>query len=146
MTERPQLDAANDRYPKRAPRRLTAALCISLSLSACAASPLERQRERLRDIERCLYLYLEDCRTVPDSGNAELTRALSDSSKRYYLAVAPTEISHDGKILDCWGRPYVFKRPSWASHPVECYLYSTGPNGIDEEGSGDDVLAPQDDY
>ncbi|MBF0522513.1 MAG: type II secretion system major pseudopilin GspG [Candidatus Omnitrophica bacterium] len=38
---------------------------------------------------------------------------------------------------DPWGNPYNYRSPG--SHNTDYDLYSSGPNGIDDGGSGDDV-------
>ncbi len=40
---------------------------------------------------------------------------------------------------DGWGRPFHFLRRQGFDR-VEVYVYSTGPNGIDESGGGDDIV------
>jgi hypothetical protein len=41
-------------------------------------------------------------------------------------------------MLDGWKQPIVY-RARGASAPAEFHIYSIGPNGIDEDGGGDDV-------
>jgi hypothetical protein len=41
--------------------------------------------------------------------------------------------------LDGWGRPLLYRSPG-PVHPHGWDLWSVGPNGIDEQGGGDDIL------
>ena len=41
--------------------------------------------------------------------------------------------------VDPWGNPYRYRKLPGKSRPV-CEVYSCGPNGKDEAGSGDDML------
>jgi hypothetical protein len=42
-------------------------------------------------------------------------------------------------VLDAWGHPIRYKHPGTV-HKHGWDLYSVGPNGIDEQGGGDDIL------
>lgn len=44
---------------------------------------------------------------------------------------------------DSWGRPFVVRSPG-VVHRSGWDIYSTGPNGLDEEGEGDDILVGED--
>lgn len=48
--------------------------------------------------------------------------------------------SHEDYVRDAWGRPLVLHAWSWPPRPPRDGFYSVGPNGIDEEGEGDDIL------
>jgi len=41
------------------------------------------------------------------------------------------------RILDPWDHPFAYRRTPGRGEPF--VLYSVGPNGIDENGKGDDV-------
>jgi len=88
--------------------------------------------------------YYADHGTCPPDGNAALMRALASSgSKGYaYWESNPESLNKAGEILDAWNHPLVYRRIPTSKavtkeKPFE--LYSTGPNGIDERGGGDDV-------
>jgi hypothetical protein len=54
-----------------------------------------------------------------------------------FIEEAPRDRDMAGKILDPWGRPYVYAP---AQEPGGTFaLHSTGPNGKDENGGGDDI-------
>ncbi|HZV01327.1 MAG TPA: hypothetical protein VFF73_31735 [Planctomycetota bacterium] len=67
---------------------------------------------------------------------------------RLALTTPPTRSVHlydvergleNGPFRDGWGRPFLCARPG----PVHRHgwdLWSVGPNGIDEQGNGDDIL------
>jgi hypothetical protein len=72
---------------------------------------------------------------LPDESVA-LAQSLGEArvgSERPYYSVDARRVK-DGRILDPWGRPYVYKRTVDGA-----LVYSFGPNGRDEEGEGDDV-------
>jgi hypothetical protein len=51
--------------------------------------------------------------------------------------------AYNGIIVDGWNRALIFRFPG----PVHRHgwdLYSVGPNGIDEQGGGDDILIGED--
>ncbi|WP_338847454.1 hypothetical protein V8J88_01900 [Massilia sp. W12] len=41
-------------------------------------------------------------------------------------------------VRDGWGRPLIYK-PDFLLKKQQFYLYSTGPNGIDDGGEDDDI-------
>lgn len=49
-------------------------------------------------------------------------------------------VSECGRItlIDCWGQPLIYQSPA-EDHAFVFRLYSCGPNGIDENGQGDDL-------
>lgn len=47
------------------------------------------------------------------------------------------------QVVDPWGRPLVYRFPASAKERL-FDLYSTGPNGVDEMGSGDDITCGPD--
>ncbi|MEK7466217.1 MAG: type II secretion system protein GspG [Planctomycetota bacterium] len=46
-------------------------------------------------------------------------------------------LSPSGEFLDHWGRPWVYKYRKETDRTFR--LYSIGPNGVDEDGKGDDI-------
>ena len=57
--------------------------------------------------------------------------ALNDFVGRYCLT---GNVTSDGKAFDCWGHPFRIKVKDGIPE-----IWSCGPNGIDESGSGDDI-------
>ncbi len=43
------------------------------------------------------------------------------------------------KIVDPWGNPYIYRYPATLEGSVKFDLYSTGSDGADQSGEGDDV-------
>lgn len=74
--------------------------------------------------------------TYPEDGNRNLVFALHLD----YITFQSQEIG-DGLLLDLWGHPYIYRRYDpgdnlrWHTYVI----YSVGPNGIDEDGNGDDI-------
>jgi hypothetical protein len=75
----------------------------------------------------CLQLVLHHIGDeVPERGAAELVGAL--------MTPAPSHLVEDG-----WGRPLRYRCPGTV-HRRRWDLYSVGPNGVDEQGQGDDLM------
>jgi hypothetical protein len=69
----------------------------------------------------------------------ELVKALGqrriEVARPYFT---PTKVD-DNLAVDPWGHPYVYKLVPDVGTPTEIRVYSIGPNGIDEDGLGDDI-------
>lgn len=84
--------------------------------------------------------------TYPPSGNRGLVEALSRKKPdgAPYFAFA---LDAEGRVIDPWGRPLLYVNNVDGSAPAgwprfEPYaVYSTGPDGRDDQGKGDDVAS-----
>lgn len=89
-------------------------------------------KQSIRLIEATLERYRKDHGRYPAAD--ERLDVLVDPSPqgRYFVN------SHG--VTDPWGHMFVYK-PSNATRGPALVVYSIGPNGIDEDGGGDDVVA-----
>ncbi|MBI2931489.1 MAG: type II secretion system protein GspG [Planctomycetes bacterium] len=93
-------------------------------------SPMEEPLYRLGfAIER----YREMTGRYPEAPNAVMTASLKERG----LLSADLPVA-GGEVRDAWGRAYVYKRPAETRFGRGYLLYSTGPDGIDQ--NGDDVI------
>lgn len=94
-----------------------------------------------------------DGRPLPAGGIAALETWLDEQCEEESVAEfvrisfietpgAIVRVTQDGrrKLRDDWGRPLVYRFPSGGDGRA-FRLYSTGPNGVDEDGNGDDIAA-----
>lgn len=101
------------------------------------------------DLTTAVQMYSFDTNALPTSGSAALASALRGrNSKGYaYFAFSKATLNAKGEVIDPWGRPvvYINNRDGSAPKGWKPYfknsfdLYSFGPNGKDQRGSGDDA-------
>jgi len=90
----------------------------------------------IRKVESGLKRYRVVNNNYPEDGNRNLISSLCPD----YIIFEPKE-TKDGLLIDPWGNPYVYQRYEpgdnlrWHTYVI----YSVGPNGIDEDGYGDDI-------
>ncbi len=99
--------------------------------------PKARTTIALLDIlKKGLRDYRNERGSYPDSGIANLARELGpQGSGSVELTAGQTD--KEGRIIDGWGHPLTYLRTDEGFR-----LYSTGPDGHDDGGSGDDVELP----
>ena len=93
-------------------------------------------RARLQLVTRALNTYRTDHGSYPPGPNSAMVEALqtgSIESARPYMTFKADELA-EGELTDPWGNPYVYK-----SSGETALIYSTGPDGCDDDGLGDDV-------
>jgi hypothetical protein len=96
----------------------------------------------LMDLGIALKAYETDHGRFPPPPNASLVRTLQTigQGRRPYFAFLPEQISPSGELIDAWQKPCVYKFVKATDRGVIAFrLYSLGPNGIDEDGKGDDI-------
>jgi type II secretory pathway pseudopilin PulG len=108
----------------------TAALCSAIYLGAMRhvqSARIGACEAMLSQLEQVLSMYRRDHERLP-TDLSELS--ISSSDRAAYFEIK-------GRLLDPWKRPFVYR-----VLPSDSYqLYSTGPDGRDEGGGGDDVTA-----
>ena len=83
----------------------------------------------------------------PPTENEPLVKALQEDPNNVdwqgpYMEFKQDELK-DGKLIDPWGKPYVYVLLNGGSpqHRQRSFdLYSLGPNGVDDQGAGDDII------
>jgi hypothetical protein len=96
----------------------------------------------LQDLCVAIKAYETDFGVYPPGPNAAFVRALQSSDRQGTLhsELANLSLSPAGKLLDRWQQPFVYKIVKATDRSGIAYrLYSIGPNGVDEEGKGDDI-------
>ena len=78
----------------------------------------------------------------------QIRQRLDNLDKLEWLA-GRTPVARDTEVVDPWGRPYRWRpqvpsrydvpRPELPINTVPSLMYSVGPDGVDDEGSGDDI-------
>lgn len=122
---------------------------IEAALRAAAVSPTATGAARLSQeaarretialldvVKQALRRYLDDHPTYPTSGIENLAARLGPQGANS-LRLTSKQLDRSGRILDGWGRPFVYRRTDGGFR-----LYSVGPDGRDDDGSGDDVQLP----
>jgi general secretion pathway protein G len=98
-------------------------------------------------LETAIAMYHGDLGEYPETGNANLVKALVDDPgdpdwQGPYMEFKQDELA-SGELVDPWGKPYVYVSVNGGSpqHRQRSYdLLSLGPNGTDDDGAGDDVV------
>ena len=104
--------------------------------SADFKAEVEKVKATIAEIKLGLKRYKIVNDAYPEDGNRNLVSTLYPD----YVTFQPQEIK-GGLLLDPWGNPYVYQRYEpgdnlrWHTYVI----YSIGPNGIDEDGWGDDI-------
>lgn len=96
-------------------------------------------RASLQHLCVALKAYETDFGRYPPSPNAALVAAMWPANRQgaRSLEIAPLQLSPSGELLDSWGRPCVYEFREGTDRTFR--LYSIGPNGVDENGQGDDI-------
>ena len=100
---------------------------VSDQIGACASL--------VHVLEQCAKEYELDYGRFPppEAGGVAL---LGDK----YFIFNPDKLDSQGQILDPWSRPLIYRvRLKPGAGLNEVLIYSTGPNGVDEGGLGDDI-------
>jgi type II secretion system (T2SS) protein G len=91
----------------------------------------------ISSLEQGLALYESDQGNYPPS-LATLSETRSARGSVYFEFKA-SQKDGQGRILDPWSHPFIYRVRRDEKGRNRVLLYSTGPNGIDENGKGDDV-------
>jgi len=97
---------------------------------------IKATRNSIHSLEQTLKLYAVDHAGTFPTGGSEVLEQLMSTTDQNGQQVAPllTEIP-----LDAWGKPFQYEYPSSKVNSDKPAIWSAGPNGQDEQGSGDDV-------
>ena len=114
-------------------------IVLSLTQTLFSAS-FEDEYKKVKDaiarVELGIYRYKVVNSVYPADGNRNLVSSLSSD----YITFEP-QIIKNGLLIDPWGHSYIYQRYDqgdnlrWHTYVI----YSIGPNGIDENGRGDDI-------
>lgn len=129
-----------------------AILGILMSLVTAGAQAARRKaavtkaKVMVAALETEIGRYEGDMGEYPPSGNENLVKAFQDDPGDAdwdgpYMEFKQDELK-DGQAIDPWGHPYVYVSVNGGSpqHRQRSFdLYSFGPNGVDDSGTGDDI-------
>jgi|GEM_PF-470476 len=130
-----------------------AILTILISLVTAGAQAARRRgavakaKATVASIETAISMYHGDVGDYPPTNNSELVKALTDDASNPdwagpYMDFKEAELVN-GECIDPWGKPYVYVSTNGGSpkhRPHSFDLYSLGPNGVDNDGVGDDIV------
>ncbi|MDP3704159.1 MAG: type II secretion system protein GspG [Candidatus Omnitrophota bacterium] len=129
-----------------------AILGILVSLVTAGAQAARRRaavtkaKTTIASLETAIAMYSGDMGEYPATGNSEMISALQDDPEHVDWQGPYMEFKEDeldaGELLDAWGKPYVYVSVNGGSpeHRERSFdLYSFGPNGVDDSGTGDDI-------
>ena len=129
-----------------------AILGILISLVTAGAQTARRRgavtkaKTTIAALETAISMYQGDMGDYPTTGNEDLVKALQDdpgdvSWDGPYMEFKQDELKDD-RLVDPWGNPYVYISVNGGSpehRPKSFDLWSFGPNGTDDGGTGDDI-------
>ena len=129
-----------------------AILGILISLVTAGAQAARRRaavtkaKTTIAALETAIAAYAGDMGEYPPTGNSEMISALQDDPSNVdwqgpYMEFKQDELK-DGELVDPWGHPYAYISVNGGSpeHRDRSFdLYSVGPNGQDDSGTGDDI-------
>jgi len=126
---------------------ILASLVTAGAQAARRRAAVTKARTTVAGIETAIVMYQGDLGQYPSSGNDNLVKALQEDPGKTdwngpYFDFKQDDLK-DGKLIDPWGKPYEYisvngGAPQHRTHSFD--LYSLGPNGLDEQGAGDDVI------
>lgn len=131
---------------------VVAILGILISLVTAGAQAARRRgaitkaKTTVASLETAIAMYQGDMGAYPPSGIEGLVSALQDDPggqdwQGPYMEFKQDELK-DGQLLDPWGKSYVYVSVNGGApqHRTRSFdLYSLGPNGADDTGTGDDI-------
>lgn len=129
-----------------------AILGILISLVTAGAQTARRRaavakaKTTIGSLETAIAMYEADMGEYPETGNEPLVSSLQDDPGDAdwagpYMEFKENELA-GGELLDPWGKPYEYVSVNGGSpeHRERSFdLYSFGPNGVDDTGTGDDI-------
>lgn len=130
-----------------------AILGILASLVAAGAQTARRRaavtkaKATIESLGTAIAMYQGDMGSYPPTTNKALVSGLQDDPKNPdwngpYMEIKRDELK-DGELLDPWGKPYMYVSVNGGSpkHRTKSFdLFSYGPNGVDDDGAGDDIV------
>ncbi len=115
--------------------------------SARRRGAITKAKTTIAALETAIVGYEGNLGVYPPTGNEQLVSALQDDPgdidwEGPYMEFKQDELK-EGALLDPWGTPYVYESINGGApkHRTRSFdLYAFGPNGIDDDGTGDDII------
>ncbi len=130
-----------------------AILGILVSLITAGAQAARRRgavtkaKTTIAGLETAIAMYQGDMGEYPATGNESLVSALQDDPNNVDWQGPYMEFKQDdlveGQLIDPWGNSYEYISVNGGApkHRERSYdLYSLGPNGVDDSGTGDNIV------
>jgi type II secretory pathway pseudopilin PulG len=121
---------------------LVLATAVAGAFTAVHFSKHSKARHDVQVIALALDGFAMENGDFPKGTRSEICRLLRGESingqnpkELDYVEALPTEMNGTGEFLDPWGEPY-----RMSVYP-KTRVYSCGPNRIDEQGDGDDIVS-----
>lgn len=126
---------------------ILAGLVTAGAQAARRRAAVTKAKVMIASLETEIAMYESDMGTHPETGNTSLVAALQDDPGDAHWGGPYHEFKADelksGELVDPWGNPYVYISVNGGApeHRTRSYdLYSFGPNGADDGGTGDDIV------
>ena len=129
-----------------------AILGILISLVTAGAQSARRRgavtkaKSMIASLETAISMYESDLGVYPPTGNEALVSGLQEDPGDVHWSGPYMEFKQDdlqgGELIDPWGNPYVYTSVNGGApqHRERSFdVYSYGPNGQDDGGTGDDI-------
>ncbi len=126
---------------------------ILISLVTAGAQAARRRaavtkaKVTISGLETAIAEYAGDMGKYPPTGNGPMIAALQDDPGKADWAGPYMEFKHDelkdDELMDSWGHPYIYVSVNGGApeHRERSFdLHSFGPNGVDDQGAGDDIV------
>ncbi|MCE9582277.1 MAG: type II secretion system protein GspG [Planctomycetes bacterium] len=94
-------------------------------------------RTQIDAVATSLSAFESDMGYLPHSVNRGMVNALSRGKRGGYYRFDKSELNAQGEVIDAWGNPLCYHSPGSKGSKFD--LYSSGPNGKDDCGAGDDI-------
>lgn len=121
---------------------LSSTVLVSLS-SAREKAKTAAAKAQINQLSLAMQLYYNDKNDLPPPGDScSLCTSPCDHGHWDYVVdtMKAAGVMSSSPYNDPWGRAYCYDdNYKEISCPYHSYLYSSGPNGVNEAGSGDDV-------
>lgn len=94
-------------------------------------------RHLIDNLSQACGTYRADLGAYPAHGRLGACLKQAGPKKLAYFEFRDRDLDADGNVLDPWGRPLRYSDQPRGKSPLA--LWSVGPDGIDQDGEGDDV-------
>jgi len=122
---------------------ILAGMVVGGAQQARKRGAMTKAMAQIATLETAISMYETDMGEYPESGNANLTAALTEDPGDLdwsgpYMKIKDKELDEEGVYLDSWGNPYVYVNPG-VNNEYSYDIYSLGPNGKGDGSEKDDI-------
>ena len=122
---------------------ILAGMIVGGAQQARKRGAVTKTKAQVATLETAISMYEVDMGVYPESGNSNLTSALTKDPgdpdwSGPYMKIREKELNDDGEYLDAWGNAFVYVNPG--VHNEYSYdIYSLGPDGKGDGNERDDI-------